>query len=126
MLRFFNRKLHNRKGFTLIELIVVIAILAILALIAIPRFTGFQESAAEKAALAEGKIVQTAIEGHKANTGNWPTVAEVNTFIGKTLPGAISPDPIADGSFTYTITIQGKSRVVTGTAAGGISVATTP
>ena len=45
MLKFFNKRLHNRKGFTLIELIVVIAILAILALIAIPRLTGFQQDA---------------------------------------------------------------------------------
>jgi prepilin-type N-terminal cleavage/methylation domain-containing protein len=47
MLRFFNRKLHNRKGFTLIELIVVIAILGILAVIAVPRLGGFTEAAKE-------------------------------------------------------------------------------
>jgi len=45
MLRFFNKRIHNRKGFTLIELIVVIAILGILALIAIPRFAGFTDKA---------------------------------------------------------------------------------
>lgn len=35
----------NKKGFTLIELIVVIAILAILAAIAVPRVMGFQDAA---------------------------------------------------------------------------------
>lgn len=45
MLKFFNKRLHNRKGFTLIELIIVIAILAILAVIAIPRLGGFTEQA---------------------------------------------------------------------------------
>ena len=39
------QRLKNKKGFTLIELIVVIAILGILALIAIPRFAGFTERA---------------------------------------------------------------------------------
>ncbi|MGI6570282.1 MAG: type IV pilin protein [Caldicoprobacterales bacterium] len=38
MNKIFRKKL-NKKGFTLIELIVVIAILGILAVIAIPRFT---------------------------------------------------------------------------------------
>ncbi len=38
------KKKNNKKGFTLIELIVVIAILAILAAIAIPRFSGLQAS----------------------------------------------------------------------------------
>lgn len=46
MLRFFNKRIHNRKGFTLIELIVVIAILGILAVIAIPRFGVIQKRAA--------------------------------------------------------------------------------
>ena len=45
MLRFFNKRIHNRKGFTLIELIVVIAILGILALVAVPRFAQVQKNA---------------------------------------------------------------------------------
>ena len=72
MNKLFNKK-KNQKGFTLIELIVVIAILAILAMVAIPRLTGFQESARQKAdfsnattlangisvLLADGKITST-------------------------------------------------------------------
>ena len=34
--------MKNKKGFTLVELIIVIAIIAIIAAIAVPKFTGIQ------------------------------------------------------------------------------------
>ncbi|QZY56985.1 competence type IV pilus major pilin ComGC [Crassaminicella profunda] len=56
----FNLKLHNQKGFTLIELIVVIAILSILGGIAIPKFGGFTEKAKFRADQANIKILNDA------------------------------------------------------------------
>jgi len=48
MFRLIN-KLKNRRGFTLIELIVVLAVLAIVMAIAVPRFMGVQDQSRLKA-----------------------------------------------------------------------------
>ncbi|CAM2832095.1 prepilin-type N-terminal cleavage/methylation domain-containing protein [Hathewaya histolytica] len=69
----FLKKLKSKKkGFTLIELIVVIAILGILAAILLPRFSGFTDSAREKAAKSEAKAVYTALETYYAEKGSYP------------------------------------------------------
>ncbi|MGI6538282.1 MAG: type II secretion system protein [Caldicoprobacterales bacterium] len=60
------RKKLNKKGFTLIELIVVIAILGILAVILIPRFTGMRENANVRAVEANLRNLQSAVEFYAA------------------------------------------------------------
>ncbi len=55
------RKKLNKRGFSLIELIVVIAILAIIAAVAIPRFAGIQERSTIKAdAATAAEIINAA------------------------------------------------------------------
>ncbi len=53
--------LKNKKGFTLIELIVVIAILGILAIITIPNISGFTDKAKESADIATAETIAKAI-----------------------------------------------------------------
>lgn len=53
---------NNKKGFTLVELIVVLVILAILAALLIPALTGYIDKAKEKSIVAETRQVVMAAQ----------------------------------------------------------------
>lgn len=53
---------ENKKGFTLVELIVVLVILAILAALLIPALTGYIDKAKEKSIIAETRQVVMAAQ----------------------------------------------------------------
>ena len=55
-------KVKNKKGFTLVELIVVLVILAILAALLVPALTGYIDKAKEKKLVAETRMVVTAVQ----------------------------------------------------------------
>lgn len=73
---------NNKKGFTLVELIVVLVILAILAALLIPALTGYIDKAKEKQIIAETRQIvmaaQTLVDEKYANlTGDVTVVNSV-------------------------------------------------
>ena len=87
------RKLKDRKGFTLVELIVVLVILAILAALLIPALTGYIDKANAEKAVAETRMVVMAVQTEASSTyakgpltnnsagntdGNLPTIANID------------------------------------------------
>lgn len=70
----------NKKGFTLIELIVVIAIIAALMLILVPTMNGFVNTAKKQANQANAKAVYTALRASQTAKEAGMTMAGTTTI----------------------------------------------
>ena len=109
MLRAIQKKLKNKKGFTLIELIIVIAILGIIAAIAIPRFNGIQETSKEKADDVTAKMIEKAAETYFISEGSKPS--NVAALVPKYLDEDPTPQQKDKNKFTLTVDDNGNATV---------------
>lgn len=96
-------KVRNRKGFTLVELIVVIVIIGILAAIIIPRLAGFTKSADTKAALAGARTILTAASTYYAEDPDANTTFDLTDIEELTgdVGGTLTDGTITSGSVDF-------------------------
>ena len=118
MLQLFRKRLSNRKGFTLVELLVVISIIGILSAIAIPKFTGATETARGAKIQADLRSIDSAIQIYKAQNPN--TTANASSVLTTTFFAAVPNPPVgAWKTPNASGTVAGSSS---GTAADAYSV----
>lgn len=111
MLAKLKNRLNNRKGFTLVELIVVIAIIAILAAVLLPQMAGFTKKAKNSNTLSEAKNIATAFATLVAEKPN-VDIAAVDTVIGPSTTGTLAT-ALRDmaGNFQGTITVDSSKAI---------------
>lgn len=135
MQKLMNRK--NKKGFTLIELIIVIAIIAILAAILVPSMLGYINDANQATANANARTVYSAASAAAASqlaaNQKATSIAEKDTgtlnktkgtfegdlqaLLGDGFSGFIAVTVNADGVVTGTTWKQDAAATITGTYA---------
>ena len=70
----------NKKGFTIVELVIVIAVIAILAAVLIPTFSGIVDKAKDSATIQEARNLYTEYVGlHDYKTGSPDTDVVIKT-----------------------------------------------
>ena len=109
----------NKKGFTLIELMIVIAIIGILAAIAIPNFIAYRNKSYCNTAESDAANVAANISNYFAIPENTtlPTQAAASSYLGFTLTNkggqnSVAISGVADGSIRIVIT-EAASRCPT-------------
>ena len=90
-------KKNNKKGFTLVELLVVIAILAILATVTVVGYLGFTQRAKESNATSELTQVRNVINAYTLEDGSYEYSTYVITINEDKLSITNNSTPITEG-----------------------------
>ena len=115
-------KKTNKKGFTIVELVIVIAVIAILAAVLIPTFSNVIEKANKSAALQEAKNAYTAIIADdladgtldKMVDGSAITLENYGTGITYTCAaGKCTEYKMVNGGYTVTLIVASGEWTVT-------------
>lgn len=93
--------LCNKKGFTLVELIVVVIIVAILATVAIPMMSGNVDKAKKSEAMAALGSYRTAFRMYYAEFGSYPS-GNINALATYVKPADVDGKYFKSGDYTLT------------------------
>lgn len=113
-------KLNNKKGFTIVELVIVIAVIAILAGVLIPTFSTVIENANKSAALQEAKTAMeiVAMEENASLSGDYFIVTGKYVFLYDADENGISdketkPDNFTKKSYSKEFAAKGNHGTIT-------------
>jgi len=134
MFRKISYALKNRKGFTLVELMVVVVIIGVLSAIAVPLYNNQTETARLNAHMTNIKIIESAVQQYKAVEGvstytDTAAVTDNATLAASVLKGYIQDWPSSPGTYSLStggVLTANPTKAATQTAMGGGSAVTWP
>lgn len=109
----FKKLKENKKGFTLVELIVVLVILAILAALLVPALTGYIDKAKEKAIIAETRQCVMAAQTLADESYGTKAIGGTITFAAGDRPETNATADIYAGEIENLAEVNGTITAVT-------------
>lgn len=114
MINKISKMLKNRKGFTLVELMVVVTIIGILAAIAVPMYNNVTTGASQRAHDANLRTLDGAVDQYRAAHTDWPDeIGDLDTYVkdasSMKVPDGL--DNLSGNAYTLT-TVDGKRPYV--------------
>lgn len=106
-------RIRDRRGFSLVELVIVILILGILAAVAAPRMFDTATTARENGTRRSLSVVRNAVELYRAQVGSLPPAPDQATFKTNLASYLQGPFPTSDVATTPNANV----RIVTGAGA---------
>ena len=109
-----NRRLHPRRGFSLLEVIIAVSIIALLATLVVPRLTRFLSGANENKAVAEVNSLANTVKLYMASetTGTLTDDFRLDMLLDGTDPYLNNPEDLIDPwGNNYEIIIPGEQNL---------------
>src|SRR3989344_5865679 len=107
---------NNKKGFTLIEILIVISVIGILASIVLVNLGGFRSRGRDARRISDLRTIQNALELYYANGGEYPASGQLYTDV-EALPGIgkLPTDPSAGNpQYLYGVSPGGADEPAAG------------
>ncbi len=103
----------NRKGFTLVEIMIVVAIIGLLAAIAIPNFVKARDTAQANACINNMRQIESAKEQYALENGLTTAGVVTDAQAGAYIKGGFPLCPVGKAAHPYTIGAVGTKVVCT-------------
>lgn len=117
---------NNKKGFTIVELLIVIVVIGILALLVVTTYGGIQSKARDTKRTSDIGTIQTQLEAFFSQSGYYPSNADMNGAAWlstnmKSLDTGALADPSNTASKAVALVAASKTYAYAPLNAGGTS-----